>query len=137
MSMKKLCVLLLLAAGAMWAAGFEGRWTAEVQARGGKKGGPATTQTVTLNLKSEGNQLTGTVSMPGKKRGSSLNIQDGKIDGERFSFTTVQRTKKGETKMTWSGSLSGDQLTGRYSREGGAGKGKGKRRGTAFNAKRA
>ena len=97
--------------------------------RGGKKGGGQDrTVQVTLNLKSEGNTLTGSVSGAVKKRGSAQ-IQDGKIDGNQFSFTTVQSGKKGEQKQTWRGTIDGDTLQGTRSRTGG-------KRGQPFTAKR-
>jgi hypothetical protein len=130
--MKKLCSLLFVCACLAWSQGVDGRWSAEVQARG-KKTATKGPQTVTMNLKTDGAKLTGTVNMGGK-RGRAISIQDGKIDNGRFTFTTVQTTKKGENKLTWTGSLQGDQLSGTYTNEGGAGK-KG-RRGTSFNAKR-
>ena len=40
----------------VWAADVTGKWTAEVQGRGGNP------MTVTMNLKADGNNLTGTVS---------------------------------------------------------------------------
>ncbi len=122
-------ILFLLAIGLASAAAIDGTWTTEMKMRGGKKGGGQDrTVTVTLNLKSDGNTLTGTVNGGGKKRGSAQ-IQDGKIDGNQFSFTTVQTSKKGEQKQTWRGTIDGDTLTGTRSREGG-------KRGQPFTAKR-
>jgi len=120
--------LLLVFAAAALAAGIDGKWVAEMKA-GGKKKAEAAAAQVTLDLKSEGNQLTGTVSAPGRKRASTLAIKDGKIEGNRFSFTTVQQTRKGENKMQWQGTLEGDQLKGTRGKEGG-------KRGAPFTAKR-
>lgn len=84
---------------------------------------------MTLDLKAEGGKLTGTVSTPARRRGGSLAIQDGKIEGNQFSFTTVQTTKKGDQKVEWKGTVEGDQLKGTRS--------SGKRgRGAPFTAKR-
>ncbi len=97
--------------------------------RGGKKnGGQDRTVTVTMNLKTDGNTLTGSVRGIGRK-GGAAQIQDGKIDGNQFSFTTVQTTKKGEQKQTWQGTIDGDTITGTHSRAGG-------KRGQPFTAKR-
>lgn len=107
--------------------GLDGRWTAEMKARSKKQGDQTMTQT--LNLKIDGGALTGTVSA-GNKRARSADIRDGKIDGSRFSFTTIRQTKKGERKMRWEGQIEGDSLKGTVMREGG-------RRGMPFIARRA
>ncbi len=110
--MKRFALCAVLFSCAAFGAAIDGQWTAEMKARAGKKGGPPRTAKVTMNLKSEGGRLTGTVAMPTRKRARTLAVEDGKIDGDRFSFTTVQRTKKGETKTLWEGSVQGDKLTG-------------------------
>ena len=120
-------ILFLLAACLASAAAIDGAWTSEMKMKGGKKGGDRTV-TITLNLKSQGDQLTGTV-VSGGKRSRSAQIQDGKIEGNRFSFTTVQTTKKGEQKQEWRGTIEGDTLQGTRSRAGG-------KRGQPFTAKR-
>lgn len=131
--MKRLVMVLLLSAAVAAAAGIDGKWTSEIAARvprkGGKQGAAAKPAQVTFNLKSEGGKVTGTMTAGGGKRARALEIQDGKIDGDSFSFTTVQKTKKGENKLTWRGSVKGDELTGTRSREGG-------KRGQPFTAKR-
>lgn len=104
------------------AAGIEGRWSAEFQA-GKKAKAPAA---ATLNLSSDGKQVTGSVGS-GKR---AMTIQEGKLDGSSFTFVTVRKGKKGEAKMLWSGTLEGDTIRGVRSREGA------KRRAT-FVAKRA
>jgi hypothetical protein len=122
-------ILFCLAVGLAAAASIDGAWTSEMKMRGGKKGGgQERTVTVTMNLKSDGNVLSGTVSGGGKKRGSAQ-IQDGKIEGNQFSFTTVRTTKKGEQKQIWRGTIDGDTLRGTRSRPGG-------KRGQPFTAKR-
>jgi hypothetical protein len=97
------------------AAGLEGKWSAEFKASGkkaqanAKKAGP-----VTLSLTSDGKQLGGSVGS-GKR---SATIQEGKVDGSSFSFVTVQKGKKGEAKMFWSGTLDGDTIQGTRARDG-------------------
>ena len=44
-------------------------------------------------------------------------IQEGKIDGDGFTFSTVQHTKKGDVKVTWQGTLEGEQISGRRTRD--------------------
>jgi hypothetical protein len=123
-------ILFGLAAVLASAASLDGTWNSEMKMRGGKKGGgQEQTVTVTLNLKTDGDKVTGTVVSGGKKRSATAQIQDGKIEGNQFSFTTVQKTKKGEQKLTWHGTIEGDQLQGTRAREGG-------KRGQPFTAKR-
>lgn len=120
---------MLIFAGLAAAAGIDGKWVAEMKMQAGKKGGEAQTVQMTLDLKAEGGKLTGTVSTPARRRGGSLAIQDGKIEGNQFSFTTVQTTKKGDQKVEWKGTVEGDQLKGTRS--------SGKRgRGAPFTANR-
>jgi hypothetical protein len=95
------------------AAGIEGKWSAEFQA-GGKKAAAKKSTAATLNLSSDGKQLTGSVGA-GKR---ALTIQEGKVDGMSFTFVTVRKGKKGESKMLWSGTLEGDTIQGARSREG-------------------
>ena len=68
--------------------------------------------------------------MPRAQGRGSVAIQDGKIEGNQFSFTTVQTSKKkGDQKVEWKGTVEGDQLKGTRS--------SGKRgRGAPFTAKR-
>jgi hypothetical protein len=120
-------ILFLLAVALASAATLDGTWSSEMKMKS-KKGGDRTVQ-VTFNLKTQGDQITGTVVSGGKKRNATAQIQDGKIDGNRFSFTTVQTTRKGEQKQQWKGTIDGDTLEGTRSRSGG-------RRGQSFTAKR-
>jgi hypothetical protein len=123
-------ILFVLAACLATAATIDGAWTSEMKMKAGKKsGGQERTVQVKLNLKTQGDQITGTVVSGGKKRSTTAQIQDGKIDGNQFSFTTVSKGKKGEQKTQWKGTLDGDQLSGTRSREGG-------KRGQPFTAKR-
>lgn len=121
------CALALVA----WTAPIDGKWVAKMERRGGKKQGAAATTTVelTLNLKSDGGKLTGTVSGGAGRRAPAQTVENGKIEGDRFSFTTVQRNKKGDRKFVWEGAVQGDELKGTRAAEGG-------RRGTDFTAKR-
>src|SRR2546427_10267921 len=86
------------------AAGIEGKWSAEFQP--GKKAKAAAP--ATLNLSSDGKQVTGSVGS-GKR---AMTIQDGKLDGASFSFVTVRKGKKGEARLLWSGTLEGDTIRG-------------------------
>ena len=114
------------------AASIDGKWVAEVKGKANKKkGGGEQITTITFDLKSSGSALTGTVEGGGGRKAGAMQIADGKIDGDSFSFTTVQRGRKGKAdqKSTWKGTLQGDELRGDRSRDGA-------RRGTPFTAKR-
>ena len=125
-------LLFLLAFGLASADGLNGSWTAEMKTRGGKKAGSQEqTVSVTMNLKNENGQITGTVITGGRKRSQTAQITSGKLDGNSFTFETVYSGKKGEQKKAWRGTLDGDTLQGTCSREGGKGK-----RGQPFTAKR-
>ena len=113
-----------------WAAPIDGKWVAKLERRAGKKkGGGTTAVELTFNLKSDGDRLTGTVSRGTGRRAPTQTIDNGKIQGNRFSFTTVQRNKKGDRKLVWEGAVQGDELKGTRAAEG-------RRRGADFTAKR-
>jgi hypothetical protein len=117
---------LLVSAALTLAAGIDGKWSMEGMAN--KKTGK-TAPALTLNLKAAGAKLEGQVEGMGRK-GAGVAIQDGKIDGNKFSFTTTVTSKKGDQKVVWEGTVEGDALKGTRMREGG-------RRGQPFTAKRA
>lgn len=121
-----ICALAVALAAA--AASLDGKWIAKLERSGGAKG----TQTVefTFDFKTEGSKLTGSVSGGAGRRPVTLTIENGKIEGDRFSFTTVQRSRKGDQKMVWEGTIAGDELKGTRTVEG-------RRRGVPFTARRA
>ncbi len=108
------------------AASIDGTW---VSKRTMKRQGQERTITTTFNLKSAGSQLTGTVTTAFGQRERTVDIQNGKIEGNAFSFTTVQKGRQGqEMKILWKGTVEGDQLKGEAGPEG--------RRARPFTAKR-
>lgn len=116
-------VVGLIASVLVWAADVTGKWTAEMQGRGGN------TMTVTMDLKADGNTLTGTVS----GRNGDTDISDGKIDGNNLSFTVVREFNGNQFKQNYKGTLNGDTIHFTVTMEGGAGQG----RSREFDAKRA
>jgi len=117
-----------LLAGTMLAASIDGKWKATSEAK--SKNGKSATITTVFELKSDGATLSGTVTTGRGRKDVTMEIKDGKIEGDRFSFTTVQQNKKkGEIKVQWSGSLAGEELKGTSTMGG-------KRKGTEFTAKR-
>lgn len=113
----------LVASILVWAADVTGKWTAEMQGRGGN------TMTMTMNLKADGNALTGTVS----GRNGDTEISDGKIDGNNLSFTVVREFNGNQFKQNYKGTLNGDTIHFTVTMEGGQGQG----RSREFDAKRA
>ena len=113
----------LIASVLVWAADVTGKWTAEVQGRGGN------TMTVTMNLKADGNALTGTVS----GRNGDTDISDGKIDGNNLAFTVVREFNGNQFKQNYKGTLDGDTIHFTVTMEGGQGQGRSRQ----FDAKRA
>lgn len=127
--MKKINLMiagLLIAAVAVFAAGIDGKWTSEMVGRG--PDGEIKIAT-TIELKSSGDTLTGSVVSAGPRPGT-VEITAGKVTGNKFSFKTKQTTKKGEMINVWEGTVDGDSLKGTRMREGG-------NNSTEFTAKRA
>jgi hypothetical protein len=113
--MKKLAILTMILCAvsfAATAAGIDGKWTSE------SKRGDNTIQQ-TLTLKSDGGTLTGTVETSFNGNSRSTDIKNGKVDGNKFSLSMVQRGKQGEITVTWEGTVNGDEMNGTQKREGG------------------
>jgi hypothetical protein len=118
------CVAALLCLTPLTAStGLDGKWPVEFQSRG-KKAKKAMTP-ATLTLTSDGKQISGMVSM-GKRE---ILVQEGRLDGSNFSFVTVRKGKKGESRLLWTGTVDGDQIRGTRAKEGG-------KRGASFAGKR-
>lgn len=70
----------------------------------------------TLRLKSGGNKLSGTYKTvfengpPGLS--DPVKIDDGKIDGDKISFTVTRSFNDNEFTVAYSGKLAGDKITG-------------------------
>ena len=111
--MKGILTIVLAGAFALMSANIDGKWVAEIETKNKKGAGK---QNVTLDLKSDGSTLTGNVSAG--KRGRASEIQNGKLDGDTFSFTTVQKGKQREQKLNWTGTVAGSELKIERSREG-------------------
>lgn len=110
--------VFLAAPPAAPAAPIDGKWVASMTMPG--PGGAERTLEFTFDLKSEGDRLTGTVTMSGPRGERTFEIMDGKLEGNKFSFATMQRWREGaQVKMLWQGTLEGDELRGEQRREGG------------------
>src|SRR5215471_393210 len=101
---------------AVMAADVTGKWTFEQPGRGGGPGRP-----VTITLKQDGSKLTG--SVPGMGRGGDnppppTEITDGKVDGDKVSFT-VKREFNGNSMVTkYEGTVSGEEMKLKITRTG-------------------
>jgi hypothetical protein len=104
-------IALSLLAATLWAGPIDGKWQAETKLEGKSKRA-GTTVTTTFDLKTADGKLTGSVSTGRGKRNKTAEIQNGKIEGDRFSFTTIQKTRNGEKTISWQGTLSGNELKG-------------------------
>jgi hypothetical protein len=106
---RSIVLILLLAAGAAFAADLNGKWVAQVPGRNGQ------TREVTYNFKVDGDKLTGTVVTT---RGE-VNISDGKISGDDISFTQTMEFNGNSMKFLYKGKVSGDEIKFTRQREGG------------------
>ena len=93
----------------MMAADATGKWTAEMQGRNGN------TQTVTMNLKADGDKLTGTVS----GRMGDTEISEGKVDGANVMFDVVREFNGNKMTQHYAGTLEGDTIHFTIKMEGG------------------
>jgi hypothetical protein len=93
------------------AADVTGKWVAQVPGRQGN------TQEVTFNLKADGDKLTGTVVTP---RGEAP-IAEGKVDGDKISFSQTMERGGNTMKMLYKGTVSGSEIKFTRETEGGQG----------------
>jgi len=98
-------LLLTLCALPAFAADATGTWT-------GQAPGPDDNKVVTLIFvfKQEGTQLTGTLTIrdDSDKILDSTSIQNGKVDGDKISFATVQSD---DERATLEGTIHADEIT--------------------------
>jgi hypothetical protein len=110
-------IIVCLAAVAALAAPIDGKWFSEMKVT--RQDGEETTWKVTMDLKSQGQTLTGTVTIETPRGARPADVQNGKLDGNNFSFLVVRETPRGEMKTMWEGAVEGDEMKGTQSREGG------------------
>ena len=78
---------------------------------------------IKLEFKVEGSKLSGTIEntqMPGV-----VEFKDGKIEGDKISFDYVRPVNGQDFKVSWTGTLSGDEMKLRRELGGGMGGGRG------------
>ena len=113
----KLVLAGCVAALSLMAADATGKWTAEMQGRNGN------TMTITMNLKADGDKLTGTVS----GRNGDTDISNGKIDGDNVMFDVVHEYNGNSMTQHYVGKLDGDTIHFTMKMEGGMGGGGGRK----------
>ncbi len=86
-------------------AQVEGTWTLSSAGRGGNM------QNSTLTLKQDGQKLTGTLA---SGRGGEAPLT-GTISGNNITFSVTRTTQRGEFKMDYTGTVSGDSMKGTVS----------------------
>lgn len=104
--------LLLIVAVVAFAADVTGKWTYEMQGRGGQ------TRQVTITLKQDGNKLTG--SVPGFGRGGQApptEITNGKVEGDKVSFEVKREFNGNEMVTKYEGTVSGDEMKLKITRD--------------------
>ena len=101
--------ILALAAMTLLAADVTGKWTGSMA---GPDGGG---MSISCQLKQDGNKLTGAVEGPG----GAMEIQDGKIEGDKLSFTVDFNGMK----IVHEGAIKGDEITLTIKMDGGDGPG--------------
>jgi hypothetical protein len=104
-----LVAVLILAAMTLAAADVSGKWAGEVQGRNGQ------TRPVSFTFKQDGAALTGSMVGP---MGREVEITDGKVDGNNISFLVKMEIQGNEVKITYTGTLDGDNLKMKSQREG-------------------
>jgi hypothetical protein len=112
-----LATLILTAASlTALAAGIDGTWISEKQV--GDADGKTYAHQSTITLKNSDGVLTGTVVQTSaapwmrELNGRSIEISDGKVDGEKFSFKLKIESKEGERTSVYEGTVDGEQLKG-------------------------
>jgi hypothetical protein len=117
--MKKLAMttlVLCVASLTPFAASIDGKWTSEMQV--GDADGKTYDHISTFTLSNESGALTGTVVQTcaapwmSEMNGRSLDITDGKVDGDKFSFKVTLESKTGDRTAVYEGTIDGDHLKG-------------------------
>jgi len=98
-------VLMTVLAGAALAADITGNWT-----------GSSDQFSLTFAFKQDGEKLTGAVTGP---QGDPLPIIDGKVQGDKVSFTVKIDMGGNSMKITHEGVIKGDEITLSTKVEGG------------------
>ena len=94
-------ILLTLLAGVVLAADITGNWTGSFTMGDNQL-------TLTYMFKQDGEKLTGSVTGP---QGNPLPLDDGKVQGDKVSFSVTAETPNGAFKILNEGTIKGDEIT--------------------------
>lgn len=99
--MTKLVPLAILFSLLAAAADITGKWIAQIPGRDGQ------TREVVYQFRADGPRLSGTMTGP---QGADIAISDGKIDGDRISFTVKLEFNGASMVRNYSGVVAGDEI---------------------------
>lgn len=102
-----------MATGIAFAADATGKWVGDFAGPNGNS------MALAVNLKQEGTKLTGSSEGPG----GTIEIKEGKIDGDKISFYITFEGGGGAMKLNHTGTITGDELVLTIAMEGGPGGG--------------
>ena len=106
-------VCLLALALIASAADVNGKWAWE---QAGRQGGNPVQ--VTLMLKAEGSNLTGTLTRPGRDGNMETAISDGKVNGDNVSFKVTMQFGDNSFTTDYAGTVSGNEMKLKITRPG-------------------
>ena len=95
-------LMLFIVANVAFAADIDGKWTGKYDS------GMGDPMDMEYTFKADGNTLTGTTI--GGPDGEQIPIKNGKIDGNKVSFSVAIDMMGQEMSFDYKGELSGDQL---------------------------
>ncbi len=93
---------------------IDGEWESDFPVPGGRGG----TAHLTMDLRVDGDRLSGSIHTQAGKFKKTKEIQDGKVDGNRFTFTTSESGRNGQLTLQWEGTANGDTMSGSRKPEG-------------------
>ena len=100
MNLRILASLLILMAAPAFAADVDGKWSGSLDT----PNGPVQ---VSFQFKADGNTLTGTTTGPD---GNSVALKNGKVDGEKISFSFDVSFGADPTTFNYTGVLKGSEI---------------------------
>jgi hypothetical protein len=95
--------------GALLAGDISGNWSGALQAGD-------TPVPLTLALRQDGEKLTGTVTHP---HGPALSLNEGKVQGDKLSFSVTGEMNGTATKVVGNGVIKGEEITLTIKADGG------------------
>jgi len=106
-----IALLLAVLAVAALGADISGNWTGSMSMGDNQF-------TLSYTFKQDGEKLTGTVTGPG---GNALPLNDGKVQGDKLSFTVQAEGPNGSFKISSEGTVKGEEIALTSKMDGGPG----------------